>query len=64
MLRLQVVSRRGHGQLSGVTTIQRINTRGGVASEPCNMHHALQSVPYTADYAFYSKRSTVAPAGE
>ena len=49
-------SRRGAGQLAGVTTIQRINTRGGVADGTCNAGGAFLSVPYTADYAFYRKR--------
>jgi Protein of unknown function (DUF3455) len=60
-----LTSRRGQGQLTLVTTIKRINTRGGVAAGPCNAHHALLSVPYTADYAFYQKRGAVdGTAGE
>lgn len=64
LLKLEVVMRRGHGQLTGVTTIQRINTRGGVAPGSCDVHHALMGVPYTADYAFYRNRAAVAAAGE
>jgi hypothetical protein len=64
LLKLEVVSRRAEGQLSDVATIQRINTRGGVASGPCDMHGALRGVPYTADYAFYRKSSAGATAGE
>jgi Protein of unknown function (DUF3455) len=55
MLSLEVTSRRGQGQLSIVSTIQRLNTRGGVATGQCSAHHALLGVPYTADYAFYRK---------
>jgi len=55
ILNLEVTSRRGLGQLSIVSTIQRLNTRGGIAVGECNAHHALLGVPYTADYAFYRK---------
>jgi Protein of unknown function (DUF3455) len=54
-LNLEVTSRRGQGQLSIVSAIQRLNTRGGVATGGCSAHHALLGVPYTADYAFYRK---------
>jgi hypothetical protein len=57
LLKLDVVTRRGAGQLSGVTTIQRINTRGGVADGACDSSGAFLSVPYTADYTFYQKRN-------
>jgi hypothetical protein len=56
LLKLDVVARRGEGQLANVTTIQRINTRGGVADGPCESQGVFLSVPYTADYAFYRKR--------
>jgi hypothetical protein len=56
LLKLDVRARRGEGQLYEVTTIQRINTRGGVAAGPCETAGVLLSVPYTADYAFYRKR--------
>jgi Protein of unknown function (DUF3455) len=56
MLKLDVTSRRGAGKLAEVTTIQRLNTRGGVADAPCVSAGAFLSVPYTADYAFYRKR--------
>ena len=49
--------------LSGVTTIQRLNTSGGKASGPCPRAGALFSVPYAADYAFYRKAgAATAPA--
>jgi hypothetical protein len=50
-----VTSRRGGGQLGSVTTIQRLNTKGGVASGSCEQLGAFLSVPYAADYAFYRK---------
>jgi hypothetical protein len=56
LLRLDVAQRRGAGELSGITTIQRINTRGGVAEGGCERAGAYLSVPYTADYTFFRKR--------
>jgi hypothetical protein len=55
LLKLEVTSQRGQGRLAGVTTIQRLNTRGGVADGPCESVGAFLSVPYSADYAFYKK---------
>lgn len=51
-LKLDVVGRRGSGQLSNVTTVQRINTHGGAAKGACDQAGAFLSVPYSADYAF------------
>lgn len=63
LLRLDVTTRHGSGMLSGVTTIQRLNTSGGKASGPCPHTGDLMSVPYAADYAFYRKaRAAIAPA--
>ena len=53
LLMLDVVSRRGTGQFTKVTTIQRLNTKGGVANGPCSTAGAFLSVPYSADYAFF-----------
>jgi hypothetical protein len=53
LLRLDA-SARGSGMLSGVSTIQRINTKGGVAAGSCAAGGYL-SVPYSADYTFYRK---------
>ncbi|HZP71102.1 MAG TPA: DUF3455 domain-containing protein [Pseudolabrys sp.] len=57
LLRLDVAARHGSGLLSGVTTIQRLNTHGGRAGAACDSPGALLGVPYTADYAFYRKAS-------
>ena len=57
LLKLDVTSRQGSGQLSGVATIQRLNTKGGVAEGPCERAGAFLSVPYSADYLFYKKKS-------
>jgi hypothetical protein len=59
LLKLEVVSQRGSGQLAGVTTIQRLNTIGGAAEGPCEHAGAFLSVPYSADYAFYRKEPSV-----
>jgi hypothetical protein len=55
LLKLEVTSRRGNGRLSDITTIQRLNTKGGTAEGSCNEAGAFLSVPYAADYAFYRK---------
>ncbi|MEH2478710.1 hypothetical protein V1282_002067 [Nitrobacteraceae bacterium AZCC 2146] len=54
-LRLEAASHRGSGLLSGVTTVQRVNTVGGVFSGACSSAGALQSEPYSADYVFLRK---------
>lgn len=52
-LRLDVTSSSGAGQLAGVTAIQRLDTKGGVADGPCDAAGKILSVPYEAVYAFY-----------
>jgi Protein of unknown function (DUF3455) len=52
LLKLQVVSQRGTGQLTGATAIQRINTKGGTADGVCEQIGAFLSVPYSSDYVF------------
>src|SRR4030088_792154 len=54
-LKLEVVSKRGSGILSGVTTVQRINTQGGKFEGPCDKAGATHSAPYSADYLFLRK---------
>jgi hypothetical protein len=54
-LKLEVVSRRGTGALSSVTTVQRINTVGGKHEGACDKAGALHSAPYAADYVFLKK---------
>jgi hypothetical protein len=56
LLTLDVMSQRGRGLLNGVTTIQRLNTKGGVAEGACESVGTFLNVPYSADYAFYQKR--------
>jgi Protein of unknown function (DUF3455) len=55
LLKLEVTSQRGSGVLSGVTTVQRINTKGGKVEGPCEVAGAFKSVPYSADYVFLRK---------
>ena len=54
-LKLQVVSSRGNGVLTGVTTVQRINTKGGNLEGACDKTGSLKSAPYSADYVFLRK---------
>jgi hypothetical protein len=54
-LKLAVVSQRGSGVLSGVTTVQRINTQGGKLDGACDKAGATRSAPYSADYVFLRK---------
>jgi hypothetical protein len=56
-LKLEVTARRGSGALSGVTTVQRINTQGGVHTGACDKAGTFQGVPYGADYVFLRKGS-------
>jgi hypothetical protein len=51
-LRLDAVSHHGSGQLAGVTTIQRVNTKGGAIEGECPSAGALISVSYSSDYVF------------
>ena len=54
-LKLDVVEHRGHGILSSVTAVQRINTKGGVALGACETAGSSLIVPYSADYVFVRK---------
>jgi len=57
LLKLSATSSRGTGKLSGVTSIQRINTSGGNLDGACESFGSFRSVPYTADYVFFRKPS-------
>jgi hypothetical protein len=54
-LKLEVASSRGNGVLSGVTTVQRINTSGGKLEGACDKAGTFKSAPYSADYVFLRK---------
>jgi len=55
-LKLDVADHRGDGILSNATTVQRINTSGGVVQGSCEDEGDYRSVPYSADYVFLRKR--------
>jgi hypothetical protein len=55
-LKLEAVETHGAGQLTGVTAIQRINTRGGQIDGACDKAGAMLAVPYAADYVFLKKQ--------
>ena len=54
-LKLEVTSHKGTGQLTDVTTVQRINTVGGVLKGACDREKAGEGMPYAADYVFLRK---------
>jgi hypothetical protein len=54
-LKLNVISQRGSGVLTGVTTVQRINTQGGKLEGACDKAGTYRSAPYSADYLFLRK---------
>ena len=54
-LKLEVTSRRGSGVLADVTTVQRINTKGGKRDGACEAVGSFLNVPYSADYVFLRK---------
>jgi hypothetical protein len=54
-LKLTVTSGRGTGILSGVTTVQRINTAGGKLEGECEKPGSYRNAPYSADYVFLRK---------
>ena len=54
-LKLEVISHRGSGVLSDVTTVQRINTKGGKLEGACDSAGSYRSAPYSADYVFLRK---------
>jgi hypothetical protein len=57
LLKLEVTSHRGSGELSGVTTVQRIATRGGALEGSCTKAGELRSVAYATDYVFLRRKA-------
>jgi Protein of unknown function (DUF3455) len=58
-LLVTVVSHKGEGVLARVTSIQRVNTKGGKApASGCDAAHAGQEerAPYFADYVFFAPK--------
>jgi len=54
-LKLEATAHRGSGTLAGVTTVQRINTQGGVHAGACDKAGVFFSAPYSAEYVFLKK---------
>ena len=54
-LKLDATPQGGPGLLAGVTTIQRLKTKGGNAEGQCEFPGSFLSVPYAADYTFFKK---------
>jgi len=54
-LKLNVAAQRGNGGLTGVNTVQRINTQGGKLNGVCDQAGKLRAAPYAADYVFLRK---------
>jgi hypothetical protein len=54
-LKLDVATHRGSGVLNPVTTVQRINTKGGKLAGACDTAGSFSSAPYSADYVFLRK---------
>ena len=54
-LKLEVIAHRGSGILSAVTTVQRINTKGGKLEGACDKAGTFGSALYSADYVFLRK---------
>ena len=50
-----MTSHRGHGALSDISTIQRINTSGGQLEGACSKAGTFNSVAYSTDYVFLRK---------
>jgi hypothetical protein len=58
-LLVTVVGHEGGGVLSAVTSIQRLNTKGGkTPASGCDAEHVAQEVrvPYTANYLFFAAK--------
>jgi hypothetical protein len=56
-LKLDVTEHRGAGPLKDVSTVQRINTKGGNAEGACQKAGELHSEPYSAEYVFLREGS-------
>ena len=54
-LKLEATAHRGNGILTSVTTVQRINTVGGVHIGACDTAGAFFSAPYSTEYVFLRK---------
>ena len=55
-LKLDVSTEADAGPLLDVTTVQRVNTAGGVMEGPCEKAGDLRAASYAADYVFFKKQ--------
>ena len=60
-LQLETTEQRGNGTLSHVTTVQRINTKGGATQGPCETVGTYRNAPYSADYVFLLEKNERRP---
>jgi hypothetical protein len=56
-LSFDVTEHHGKGTFSNVTTVQRLNTKVGMAQGPCQKSGTYRSVAYSADYVFLRKNN-------
>lgn len=49
---LEAKANGNRGRLATVSVVERMNTKGGIATGPCLRSGERLSVPYSADYAF------------
>jgi hypothetical protein len=54
-LKLDVIKHEGHGILSSVNIVQRLDTNGGALKGGCDKTGDFKSVAYTATYVFLRK---------
>lgn len=52
LLKLAVIARRGEGDLTRSTIVQRLDTHGGAFGGPCRQAGSFHLEPYSADYVF------------
>jgi hypothetical protein len=55
LLKLDATPQAAAGMFAGITTIQRLKTKGGNAEGACDAAGLFLSVPYAADYVFFRK---------
>jgi hypothetical protein len=54
-LKLEAVAHHGTGILANISTVQRLNTKGGQLEGACDTAGQYRSVAYSADYLFLRK---------
>ncbi len=54
-LKLDVADKRGEGLLTSVTTVQRLETKGGGFEGSCQQAGSFHVEPYSAEYVFLKK---------